>query len=59
MENDSDEERNRVCEAFRADFEANVDDIQDRARAELLGGKVVACHCAPKRCHAETLLSLN
>lgn len=56
MRNDSDEERNRVCDAYEKWLQERPAMI-DRAKRELRG-KDLACWCAPKRCHAETLLRI-
>lgn len=55
MRNGSDAERDRVCDAFE---EWAMAPEQEQFRKEVrrvLRGKHLACWCAPKRCHAETL----
>lgn len=47
-------ERDRVCEAFANTF-AGSEELQTQATTVLAGGKVLACHCAPLRCHADIL----
>lgn len=49
-------DRDRVCDLFElyAVWRLTID--QDWLRP--LRGKTLACWCAPKRCHAETLLRL-
>ena len=56
MRNDSDKERDRVCDAYEKWLQERPAMI-DRAKRELRG-KDLACWCAPKRCHAETLLRI-
>lgn len=47
--------RDIVCDAFEA-WAMHPDQAAYRERARLeLAGKDLACWCAPKRCHAETL----
>ena len=57
MRNDSEEERNRVCE----EFEEMVKNWPPSKIVEMyraLKGTNLACWCAPKRCHADTLLRI-
>lgn len=56
MAGQSDQERNRVCDLFEqyAAWRLAI----EPAWLEPLRGKSLACWCAPKRCHAETLLRL-
>lgn len=54
MKNDSDAERNRVCEAYAVWLEARLE--KDSAFLDpLLGARRLGCWCAPKRCHAESI----
>ena len=57
MRNDSDEERNRVCDAFEEAVKSWAPEVIAAMKRELRG-KDLACWCAPKRCHAETLLRI-
>ena len=52
----SEDDREKVCAHFEAYAEKRVTD--DPTWLEPLRGKDLACWCAPKRCHAETLLRL-
>lgn len=56
MMNQTVAERNRVCEAF--DRWATKRHQEDPEWLKPLIGKSLKCHCAPKRCHAETLKRL-
>ena len=57
MKNSSDLERDRVCDEHRRwlweQIKAGAVKLEDLAS---LHEKDLVCHCAPKRCHAETLL---
>jgi len=48
--------RDNVCDLFReyAEWRLTV----QPGWLDPLVGKALACHCAPKRCHAETLIEL-
>jgi hypothetical protein len=55
MRDKSEAERDRVCDAFEA-WAMAPERATFRAEARrALAGKDLACWCAPKRCHAETL----
>lgn len=56
MQKDTQAERDRVCDLFEqyAKWRLTVDPDW----LEPLVGRNLACWCAPKRCHAETLLRL-
>jgi hypothetical protein len=56
MRNQSEAERNYVCDRFAAYALWRL--MQEPQWLEPLRGKHLACWCAPKRCHAETLLRL-
>ena len=49
-------ERDEVCRKFE-DFVEQHQGIKDAIRAELRG-KDLVCWCAPKHCHAETLMRI-
>lgn len=53
-------ERDAVCDAFEAALARKFErDPSARERLkEALRGKDLVCWCAPKRCHAETLLRI-
>ncbi len=60
MRNESLEERDRVCDAFAKDAAAGFNPQQLAAlrtiwRAWQKEDIELACHCAPLRCHCETL----
>mgnify|MGYP000073592277 CR=1 FL=1 len=52
----SEADRDRVCEEYRAwlwgEIKANRITLEDIAD---LRGKRLGCHCAPRRCHGDTL----
>ena len=48
--------RDEVCDRFEAYAKKRV--AEDPEWIKPLVGKDLACHCAPKRCHAQTLLRL-
>jgi len=50
------EERNRVCDEFEEYATKRLK--EDPNWLDPLVGKNLKCHCAPKRCHAETLKRL-
>lgn len=58
MRNDSDKERDRVCDAFEEMVAKWLLPETIAALKKDLKGKNLACWCAPKRCHAETLLRI-
>ena len=63
MRNQSDEERNRVCDAYEAWFKAQLEENNPAMLDELRrlyklarqGPLVLGCFCAPKRCHGDTI----
>lgn len=57
MRNASDAERNRVCDEFEEMVAHWQPETLAAAKRELKG-KNLACWCAPKRCHADTLLRI-
>ena len=57
MRNNSDKERDRVCDAFE-EMVARLPPETIAAMKKDLKGKNLACWCAPKRCHADTLLRI-
>ena len=57
MKDKSDAERNRVCDAFE-EMAAKWTPETIAALKKDLKGKSLACWCAPKRCHADTLLRI-
>ena len=50
------DDRDRVCEQFE-DYMASHPDLVAEVRRELKG-KHLICFCAPRRCHADTLLRI-
>lgn len=56
MRDQSHTERNRVCDEFEA-LVARKPSMVAAIKAELRG-KDLVCWCAPKRCHADTLLRI-
>jgi hypothetical protein len=52
----SESQRNAVCEKFEAYIEAHPE-LKPAIREELQG-KDLVCWCAPKRCHAKTLMRI-
>lgn len=57
MRNGSEAERKRVCDAFE-EMATNWPPETIAALKKDLKGKNLACWCAPKRCHADTLLRI-
>lgn len=64
MHNKSQEERDRVCDAYQEYFNKKVADKTDKAFMDYLrviykatqsGPVALACWCAPLRCHGETI----
>jgi len=56
MKNSSEKERKRVCKLFE---KFAVKELKAYPHwLKLLRGKNLACWCAPKQCHAETLMRL-
>lgn len=47
--------RDQVCDKFAAHLAARPD-LREQARA--LRGRVLGCHCAPLRCHGDTLAAI-
>ena len=67
MKNQSDAERNRVCDEYdawiRKELNAKNKEVRDNMNAAYLiykqyGKLNLYCWCAPKRCHAETIRDL-
>lgn len=56
MMEDTREERNRVCDEFEEYAAERLK--REPTWLDPLVGKSLKCHCAPKRCHADTLLRL-
>jgi hypothetical protein len=56
MDGFSERERNRVCDLFERYAEWRLT-VEPKWLAPIRGHNL-ACWCAPKRCHAETLLRL-
>jgi hypothetical protein len=54
MVDDSDSERDRVCDQYAAWLEERLKKEPDFL-LHLIGAKRLGCWCAPKRCHAESL----
>lgn len=57
MRNDSDKERDRVCDAFEEMVALWTPEVIAKLKTELKG-RDLACWCATKRCHADTLLRI-
>ena len=57
MRNNSEEERNRVCEAFEQSVKTWTPGVIGALKVDLKG-KNLACWCSPKKCHADTLLRI-
>ena len=55
MKNTSEQERNRVCEAYEKWFEQPEQEWL-RKRLPELAGKTLCCFCKPKRCHGDYLV---
>ncbi len=53
MRNESDEERARVCTAYKL-YADNK--FTDKEILTDLGGKILVCCCKPKRCHGDYLI---
>ena len=51
---DKDGDRNAVCDSYRDHYLPNKPSIS--ALLSSLKGKVIVCHCYPKRCHGESLV---
>lgn len=56
MEGNTQEERNRVCDAFEKYAIHRL--RMEPTWLDPLKGRSLRCWCAPKRCHAETLMRL-
>lgn len=56
MTNDTLAERDRVCDEYEKQLLAN-NELLEQLKQEL-PGRVLACWCAPNRCHAHTLAAL-
>ncbi len=56
MDRDTIAERNRVCDLYELYAQWRL--TAEPAWLEPLKGKNLICWCAPKRCHADTLLRL-
>jgi ParB-like chromosome segregation protein Spo0J len=52
---DEDGDRDEVCDAYERHYLPNKPSITDRIEAGELSGKVLVCHCFPKRCHGDCL----
>ena len=57
MRDKSDDERDRVCNAFE-ETAARLPPETIAALKKDLKGKNLACWCSPKKCHADTLLRI-
>lgn len=58
MRNGSDQERNRVCDAFEEWVMSSEQELYRKEVRRVLRGKNLTCWCSPLRCHAETLLRI-
>jgi hypothetical protein len=54
---DEDGDRDEVCDAYERHYLPHKPSITDRIEAGELSGKVLVCHCFPKRCHGDCLAS--
>jgi len=54
MANDSEAERDRVCDAYSEWLEMRLRESPDLL-LPLMGARRLGCWCAPKRCHGESL----
>jgi hypothetical protein len=52
---DEDGDRDEVCDAYERHYMPHKPSITDRIEAGELSGKVLVCHCYPRRCHGECL----
>jgi ParB-like chromosome segregation protein Spo0J len=52
---DEDGDRDEVCDAYERHYLPHKPSITDRIEARELSGKVLVCHCFPKRCHGDCL----
>jgi hypothetical protein len=52
---DEDGDRDEVCDAYERHYLPHKPSITDRIEAGELTGKVLVCHCYPKRCHGDCL----
>jgi len=52
---DEDGDREEVCDAYERHYMPHKPSITDRIEAGELSGKVLVCHCYPRRCHGDCL----
>jgi hypothetical protein len=52
---DEDGDRDEVCDAYERHYMPHKPSITDRIEAGELSGKVLVCHCYPRRCHGDCL----
>lgn len=50
-----DGDRDEVCDAYERNYLPHKPSITERIEAGDLNGKVLVCHCFPKRCHGDCL----
>jgi hypothetical protein len=52
---DEDGDRDEVCDAYERHYMPHKPSITERIEAGELSGKVLVCHCYPRRCHGDCL----
>jgi hypothetical protein len=52
---DEDGDRDEVCDAYERHYLPHKPSITDRIESGELSGKVLVCHCYPRRCHGDCL----
>jgi len=52
---DEDGDRDEVCDAYERHYMPHKPSITDRIESGELSGKVLVCHCYPRRCHGDCL----
>jgi hypothetical protein len=52
---DEDGDRDEVCDSYERHYLPHKPSITERIEAGELAGKVLVCHCYPKRCHGDCL----
>ena len=52
---DEDGNRDQVCDAYENHYLPHKPSVMDRIDSGELNGKVLVCHCFPKRCHGDCL----
>jgi len=52
---DEDGDRDEVCDAYERHYLPHKPSITDKIESGELSGKVLVCHCSPRRCHGDCL----